>query len=151
MKKLVVPALIAGLAGGFAEIAWIALYSSATSTSSADVARQVTASLFASAVDMSWATWAGAGIHLALSIALGVAFVTVLWGLSSTRPSATKIWATAVVALVCVWAANFLLILPALNPVFVNLMPYAVTLTSKVLFGITMAGVLRFTVTASPG
>jgi hypothetical protein len=38
---------------------------------------------------------------------------------------------------------NFFLILPVLNASFVTLMPFAATLTSKLLFGFAMAAVLR--------
>jgi len=48
----------------------------------------------------------------------------------------------AVVALSGVWAINFFVVLPTLNPVFVTLMPYGITLISKMLFGLAMAGVL---------
>ena len=37
---------------------------------------------------------------------------------------------------------NFLVLLPLLNPHFPLLMPYAVTLTSKLLFGAAMSWVL---------
>jgi hypothetical protein len=46
--------------------------------------------------------------------------------------------------LVAVWATNFFLVLPALNPGFVDLVPYGASLTSKVLFGVAAAFVLHF-------
>lgn len=51
----------------------------------------------------------------------------------------------AVVTLVLVWATNFLVILPVLDPAFVTLLPYGVTLFSKLLFGITMGWVVQET------
>lgn len=47
-----------------------------------------------------------------------------------------------VTALAGVWALNFLLVLPLLNPRFVTLMPYAATLVFKALFGLAMGAVL---------
>jgi hypothetical protein len=46
-------------------------------------------------------------------------------------------------ALATVWAVNFLVALPYLNPGFVNLLPYSVTLVSKLLFGVSAAMVFR--------
>jgi hypothetical protein len=46
-------------------------------------------------------------------------------------------------ALLAVWAANFFIALPYLNPEFVRLLPYHVTLLSKLLFGLSAAIVLR--------
>ena len=144
-KRELMVALLAGLCGGLAEMGWIAAYSSASSTSAADVARGITATVLSSASDATWAPWAGVGIHLALSLALGLAFVLSLWGLSSARPGKGQIWVSAVIALVAVWAFNFLLILPALNNSFATLMPYGATLLSKALFGAAMAWTLTRT------
>jgi len=143
MRKLFVPALIAGLAGGLAEIAWIALYSSATSTSGIEVARQVTATVVASAAAEPWAPAAGVGIHLALSLALGFAFVLALWRLSAGRLTAGSIWSAALLTVAGVWAANFLVILPALDSDLATLMPLGATLLSKTLFGVAMAAVVQ--------
>lgn len=151
MKKLIGVALLAGLCGGLAEMGWIALYSSASSTSAVGVAREITATVFSTAAYAPWAPLAGIGIHLALSVVLGLAFLLALLGFSRTAPTGPAVWISAVVALTGIWAVNFLWVLPALNPAFVTLMPYAVTLASKVLFAIAMAGVLQFTVADRPG
>lgn len=141
-KPVLKAALLAGLAGGMAEIAWVALYSSAAGARAADVAREITATVLPFAADAPWAPWAGVGIHLALSAALGLAFVLALGRYFATAPAAWNIWFAALIALTGVWAANFLVILPALNPAFVKLMPYGATLASKLLFAAAMAGVL---------
>jgi len=54
---------------------------------------------------------------------------------------------TAAVSLTLVWAINFFVVLPVLNPAFITLMPFGITLASKVLFGIAMGSVL---LTSSP-
>ena len=41
-----------------------------------------------------------------------------------------------------VWVFNFFVLLPVLNPGFAGLMPYGVTLASKLLFGVAMGWVL---------
>jgi len=142
MKKLWMPALIAGLAGGLAEMAWVAFYSAVSPISAADVARGVAATVMADAAGAPWAPWAGVGIHLALSLALGAAFVLALWTLSPGRPGSRLVWAGAIATAVAVWAVNFLLVLPSLNAAFVALMPLGATLLSKTLFGVAMAWTL---------
>jgi hypothetical protein len=42
-----------------------------------------------------------------------------------------------------VWAVNFFVVLPVINPQFVDLVPYAISLVSKVLFGVAAAGTLQ--------
>ena len=76
-----------------------------------------------------------------------------LFGVRLAAGVATGMYAGALIAksyenasgrftLAGIWALNFLLVLPVLNPRFVTLMPYAATLASKALFGLTMAAVL---------
>jgi hypothetical protein len=45
--------------------------------------------------------------------------------------------------LACVWAINFFVVLPLISPAFVTLVPYPVSLVSKLLFGVAAAAVLR--------
>ena len=47
-------------------------------------------------------------------------------------------------ALAGVWAINFFVVLPIVSPAFVHVVPYAVSLTSKLLFGVAAAAVLRW-------
>ena len=68
-------AVLAGLAGGFVEILWIALYTSLTSGSGVEVARWVTATAYPSVAGLPAAPAIGIAIHLALSVALAVVFV----------------------------------------------------------------------------
>jgi hypothetical protein len=69
----------------------------------------------------------------------------VLGRFTSGRRNIARQIALGVAALVGVWALNFLFVLPAVNPSFVTLMPYAATLLSKALFGAVMATVLAQT------
>jgi len=134
--------VLAGLAGGVIEIAWIALYSSVTATSAADVARQVTATALPATAASELAPAFGVGIHLVLSIALAAAFAALLFGPIARRFGAAGVFFSGLTTLSAVWAVNFFVLLPLLNPAFPALMPYAVTLTSKLLFGAAMSGVL---------
>lgn len=139
--------VLAGLAGGLAEMLWVMLYGALTGTSSSEVARQITASVLPF-TKLAYAVPFGVGVHLGLSLLLAAGFVFAT-GRPWTRPRpATTTLASAVCVLSLVWAVNFLLLLPSLNPVFVQLLPYSVTLVSKLLFGLAMATVL--TVTCAP-
>jgi hypothetical protein len=134
--------LVAGLAGGIAEILWVLAYGAFAPVSATEVAREVTASVLPGAAASAAAPALGVGIHLALSIALAGAFVAALARLFPGRHGAAGYVAIAVAALAGVWALNFLLILPVLNPRLVTLMPYAATLASKALFGLAMGAML---------
>jgi len=137
------PIMIAGLVGGLAEVAWIAAYSVATPVAASEVLRQIVASVAPALAGTALAPALGLGIHLGLSVLLGLGFGLAIW-----RPALRHFrrWATlalAIAVLAAVWAFNFLVLLPVLNPQFVELMPPAVTLASKLLFGIAMALTLQ--------
>ena len=134
--------LLAGLCGGVAEVLWIALYSFLTTLSAGEVARQVTASVFPAAANLAWAPVLGVIIHLVLSLALGLVFAWLIWIPVARHVGAVGALSSAIAALIAVWAFNFFILLPALNPGFIALMPLSVTFVSKVLFGVAMAWVL---------
>jgi len=134
--------LMAGLAGGVAEIAWVLAYGALAPVSAADVAREVTASVLPGAASAPGAVALGIGIHLALSIALAFAFIALLQNFLRDEAHTIVI---AICALAGVWAVNFLVVLPLVNPSFVTLMPYAATFLSKALFGAAMGAVLART------
>lgn len=130
--------LLAGLAGGLAEMIWIAGYSLVVGADGWQVARAV-----AEAVVPAGAAWlatpaSGIVIHFLLSILLAGAFVTVFAWLMPRRCSVGTTVVVSLIALATVWAMNFLVILPVVHPAFVQLLPYPVTLLSKLFFGLAM-------------
>lgn len=133
---------LAGLVGGAAEIAWVLLYASLSGTDAAAVARGVVGSLSPLMAASPLAVGLGLAIHMVLAVALGV-IITLLVGALLPRVSATARSVVVVAALVVVWAVNFLVVLPLVHPQFVDLLPYGVSLASKVLFGLSAAAVLR--------
>ena len=137
--------LMAGLAGGVAEIAWVLAYGAFAPVSAAEVAREVTVSLVPGAAGWTTAPALGVAIHLALSIVLAYAFVAWLERSLPGVRGAARLVAIGVGALAGVWAINFLVVLPLVNPRFVTLMPYAATFLSKALFGAAMGAVLART------
>ena len=142
-QSLVHPMLLAGLAGGIAELVWVMLYSSLTQASGSEVARQIVVTLFPVLMQAPSVVALGVAIHFALSLALAAAFVWIVWRPFIRNRGAVATFVGAAVALALIWAANFLVVLPRLNPDFVALMPYSVTLFSKLLFGVAMAWVLN--------
>jgi hypothetical protein len=85
----------------------------------------------------------GISVHMALAVLLGVALTGLSQSVVGLRSPAASLYALSVVALAAVWAMNFLVVLPAVSPTFVNLVPYSASLISKLLFGLAAAETLR--------
>jgi hypothetical protein len=133
--------LLAGFAGGAAEIAWVCLYASLSGVEAAAVARGVTQTALPLAL-ASAPVISGIAIHMMLAAMLGIGLAVGVRSFLRLRSAAAE-WLAVSGALVAVWAANFLIILPAINPAFVGLLPHGATLTSKVLFGLAAAAILQ--------
>jgi hypothetical protein len=130
---------IAGLLGGVAEIGWIALYQGVAGHESLAVARGVTQSLIPQLAATPAAAPLGIAFHMTLAVLLGTA-IAFFAGKFLPQIVGTR-WEPVIVVgmLVGVWAMNFFVILPAINPGFVALVPYGVSFVSKVLFGFAAA------------
>lgn len=130
---------LAGLAGGAVEVAWIALYQNLAGQEGAAVARGVTQSVIPALVDDPVAVPLGIGIHMGLAIVLGISIAIVV-NRALPRIVGTAMEPVVVIAaLAGVWAGNFFVVLPAINPEFVSLVPYGASFVSKVLFGFAAA------------
>jgi hypothetical protein len=129
--------LLIGLAGGLAEILVVCLYSAFTGGDAATVARQV-----ASAVGLDGSSAAsGVAVHMGLAVALGIVLSAILQILTALSDRAT--WPFMMGSLAAVWAINFFIVLPIVSPGFVHLLPYAITLASKLAFGVAAAEAVR--------
>jgi len=84
----------------------------------------------------------GVAIHLVLAILLGMAVAVSAQALLLRSRSALLEPCFVLVSLIGVWAFNFLVLLPVINPEFVHLLPLEVSLASKVSFGVAAALVL---------
>lgn len=130
---------LAGLAGGTIELAWIALYQHLVGHEAASVARGVTQSVAPELASVPAALPLGIVIHMVLSMALGIV-IAVMVQRAAPRLAGTPWEPVAVTAaLIGVWAINFFVALPVINPAFVTLIPYGASLTSKILFGFAAA------------
>jgi hypothetical protein len=131
--------LLIGLAGGLAEIVAVSLYSAATGGNAAMVARHV-----ASAVGLDGASaLTGILVHMGLAVALGIALCAFVQILNRRLVRDAVISLFMIGSLALVWVINYFVVLPAVSPSFVHLLPYAVTLASKLAFGIAAAATLR--------
>jgi hypothetical protein len=135
--------VIAGAAGGLAEIAWVALYADLTGIDPAVVARGVTTTAGLSALLPEHPATLGIGVHMVLAAMLGIALTLAWRARSANRPARGNPFPFMLAALAGVWAINFLVVLPTVGPAFAHLLPYTVSLTSKLLFGAAVAEVLR--------
>jgi hypothetical protein len=142
-----------GLAGGLAEILWITLYGALTGSEIAEVARSISAvvSAFVPVAPLITEPVAsGIAIHMIAAIGLGIALAFVWRALSVHWAAAANGAAFMLLALTIVWGINFFVVLPLLNPYFVDLntsfvelIPYPASLISKLMFGLTAAVVLE--------
>lgn len=132
--------LLAGIAGGTAEVLWVTLYGWVTATSSTAVARQIASSFWPAAAEWAHAPALGIAIHMTLALAVAAAMVPLLLPLARLPLKNGTIVLGAVIALALIWLVNFFMVLPVVNPAFIALMPYGATLASKLLFGVA-AGV----------
>lgn len=135
--------LLAGFAGGLAEVAWIGAFTAMTPLAAGDVLREIVATVAPALAGTSIAPLLGLAVHMGLSLLLGLAFGYAVWSPAVRAFGSRVTYPLAVALLIGIWTVNFFVLLPVLNPVFVGLMPLAVTLTSKVLFGVAMAATLQ--------
>lgn len=131
--------LIIGLAGGLAEIVVIWLYSALTGGDSTMIARHVASAIGLDGASAMVGVLVHMGLAAALGIALNVAFQVVVDRLSRDR----AIFSFMVGSLAAVWVVNYFVVLPAVSPSFVHLLPYAITLASKLAFGFAAAATLQ--------
>lgn len=134
-----IPIILAGLLGGLAEIAWVSVYSYLTPVSAVEISRQVLAAIIPSMANLYYAPLLGVFIHLLLSVLLAIIFATTVLRPVIRRYGSIGITLACLITLAVVWKVNFFVILPLINPAFILLMPYSISLISKLLFGATMA------------
>jgi len=139
--------MLAGLAGGAAEVLWILLYSRISGGSPIDVATGITSTVFPAVSSQPAAIFIGLAVHFVLAVALGLAATSLIRQLTPQIAGSMKEMYLIVALLAAVWMMNFLIILPILNPTFVYIVPMPVSLVSKLLFGVAAAIVLRQTPT----
>ncbi|HET7680438.1 MAG TPA: hypothetical protein VFK79_09930 [Xanthobacteraceae bacterium] len=143
---------LAGAAGGIAEILWIGFYGALTGTDTTVLAQGV-AAVIGAGLPPSFVTDApvasGLAIHMIIAIALGIA-LALAWRTLSRRTPNGSVYQVLPAILAIIWVFNFFVLLPILSPhidgvqqSFTELVPYPVSLVSKLLFGFAAAAVLK--------
>jgi hypothetical protein len=140
--EIVRQGVIAGSAGGLTEIVWVTLYGGATGTSPAMLARGITTAAGASALFPAASVALGVTLHMGIAVMLGITLAFV-WRTLSMYRAAVGPFPFMVAALAGIWAINFFVVLPIVSPAFIHMVPYPVSLISKVLFGLAAAVVFR--------
>lgn len=135
--------LLAGIAGGLAEVAWVSLYAAASGGDAAILARGVTTAAGMTALLPSAPATAGIVVHMMLAALLGVVLTGLWQSLAGREHGAKALYGFMLASLAFVWAMNFFVVLPAVDPSFIHLLPYSVSLVSKLLFGLAAAEALR--------
>jgi hypothetical protein len=130
--------ILAGAAGGTVEVIWVLMYCFGSPLSASLVAEEVARSFLPQMAGLI-AVLTGLIIHYVLALLIAAVAVFAYLRLFAGDTDEPAIFATSIAALVAIWAANFFVVLPVVNPVFVTLMPYTVTLISKIGFGIAMS------------
>jgi len=139
--------VIAGAAGGLAEMAWITLYAGATGANPATLARGVTTAAGVNALFPTAPVTLGVTVHMVIAVTLGIALAFIWRMLSSHRSESINPFPFMIAALLGVWTINFFVVLPIVSPAFIHLVPYSISLISKGLFGLAAAVVFRLLAT----
>lgn len=143
ISELIKRGILAGAAGGFAEIVWVSLYAAITGGNAATLARGVTTAAGVTALLPAAPVTVGIVVHMVLAVLLGIALACLWQALARRSVGIGSLTGVMLAALVAVWAMNFFVILPAISPPFIALIPYPVSLISKLLFGLAAAVTLR--------
>lgn len=134
--------LLAGLAGGLAEVLWISLYSVIFDMGGVEIARQITATVIPTLAQYPFAPVLGIIIHLLLSLLIAAGFCLLVANPVIRYFGRPGLVPVSGITLGTIWLVNFFIILPIINPSFLTILPLAVTLISKLLFGVAMGIVL---------
>jgi hypothetical protein len=135
--------IVAGVAGGLAEIAWVTFYAAVTGGDPAAIAQGVTTAAGVGALLPVAPVALGVAVHMTLALALGVLLAFVWQAYRGRWRHVTNPYPFMLAALAAVWAINFFVVLPVVSSGFVHMLPYAASLTSKLLFGLAAAETLR--------
>lgn len=149
-REIVCQGIVAGAAGGLAEIAWVSAYSALMGGDPAVLARGVTTAAGVGALLPASSVMLGIAVHMMLAVTLGIALALVWQNARASRFGATGPYPFMLAALAGVWAINFFVVLPIVSPEFIHMVPYAVSLTSKLSFGLAAAAAMQWQTAFEP-
>ncbi|MBI5563044.1 MAG: hypothetical protein HY894_09390 [Deltaproteobacteria bacterium] len=132
----------AGFAGGLAEVAFMGIYSALGGISGGTMLRLITNTFTSASFAFGPAgAFDGLVIHLILSALIGVAFGVLQCLLHRARAAVSYpiLVSSGAALLAGIWAFNFFVLLPVINPAFTVYVPLAPAFFSKLSFGLTLA------------
>lgn len=132
---------VAGLAGGLAEVVFMGVYSQAGGISGATILSLITATFLPAAFAFGQlGAFDGLMIHFILSIIIGVSFGVLQYFLHNNRTSVSYplVAVSGAAMLIGIWAFNFFVLLPRINPAFVAYVPLGPSFVSKLSFGLCL-------------
>jgi len=138
LRETLLRGVLIGLSGGLAELVFIWAYMTDSGRDPTAIARAVAAAFL-----LGDAASTGIVIHMLLSVLLGIVLMSVWLSVRSPHSRATSVYLFMAAALVVVWSFNFLVLLPSLSPELMALLPYPVSFTATLLFGLAGAPVLQ--------
>lgn len=133
--------VFAGIAGGTAEIVWIIAAGILATISATNVAYRVVVPVGLKIAPSTLSVVIA--IHMAVAVALGIAVAVACFVLLRRALRGVALYVVVVTAMVGDWAFNFFVLLPMIDTAFVHVVPYPISLLSKLLFGLAAAEVLR--------
>ncbi len=141
MKTWLLAGIGAGLAGGLAEVVFMAVYGGVAGMSGEGVLSLVTYTFFSASFSFGHiGAVSGLGIHLLLSAVIGFFFGAFMYALHRGADSASygRVAVSGVVLLIGIWTFSFFVLLPQINPAFVSYVPLTAAFFSKLMFGISV-------------
>lgn len=135
--------IIAGLIGGLAEVTFMSVYCLITGRDGLEILNLITLTFFKS--DGEYGFLQGVFIHLGLSAAIGASFSAFMWAVNYKTGLTMRPWdvAPAPLILIAIWVFNFFILLPKINPAFIQSVPVYAAFFSKLSFGLTLRAYWR--------
>lgn len=152
--EIVLMGALAGLAGGIAEILWVGMYGVVSGNDTTELAREITAvvgGLIPLSPLQDAPVMSGIAIHMLAAIMLGIVLTFAWRNLTGRKLLRDDQYWVLPAMLAVIWVFNFFVLLPLLSPhfsglhrSFTEIVPYPVSLFSKLLFGLAAAVVLTY-------
>ena len=140
-RSIYFPALLAGLAGGAAEVLWIFALGVAGKIDAASVTSAVALTLVPGATPSSLLPALALGIHLGLSALLGLVFGALAWHFLPDGYT-PHMYLAGTMLLLSIWAMNFFVVLPLIGNPLAAAISLPLSFVSKALFALAMVATL---------
>lgn len=141
LKTWLLAGVWVGLAGGVAEVVFMTVYGILTGMSGVNLLNLITYTFFSGTFSFGHlGAVSGLVIHLLLSAVIGIFFGAFMYAVHHGEKgvSYSRVAVSGIAALIGIWAFNFFVLLPHINPQFVSYVPLTAAFFSKLMFGISV-------------